>query len=267
MRSKPKKPSKWLHPVAEEREYERYLEELARAIELLVRSEVFPLLDQRNDAIEDLPESAGFFEVIRQGFLSVLAKLDLTGVPAKVTAKARRVAGFNKQQFHKVIRKAYAVDIFVDEPWLVDLLKVWESENVGLIKSIPQQALSRMQGEIVASVQRGGLVKDLRDELVAEFGIAKDRATLIANDQIGKLNAQLTEQRQRQIGVDEYTWRGMLDERERDEHVAREGQVFSWAKPPEDGHPGIPIRCRCRSEPVLPLLGDLLALTKPTGGS
>lgn len=267
MRQRPRKPSKWLHPVAEQREYVAYLVELAQAIEILVRADVLPLLAQRYDAIEDLPESAGFLEVVRQGFLKVLAKLDLTGVPAKVAAKARRVAGFNKQQFHNIIRRAYSVDIFVDEPWLNDLVKVWESENVGLIKSIPQQALQRMQGKVVASVQRGGLVKDLRDELVAEFGVTKDRATLIANDQIGKLNAQLTEQRQRQIGVEEYTWRGMLDERERDEHVHREGKVFSWAKPPPDGHPGIPIRCRCRSEPKLPLLGDLLALTQPTGGA
>lgn len=263
MRSKPRAPGKWLHPVGEEREYTAELVSIVREMERLVRAEIFPLFGRRDDAIEDLPESAGFFEVVRQGFLKVLARLDLSGVHAKVTAKARRVAGFNKKQFHAVIRRAYEVDIFVDEPWLADLAKAWESENVALIKSIPQQSLTRMHSKVVESVRRGGLVKDLRDDLVKEFGIAKDRAELIANDQIGKLNAQLTEQRQRQIGVEEYTWRGVLDERERDEHVSREGQVFSWSKPPEDGHPGMPIRCRCRSEPRLPLLGDLLAITAP----
>lgn len=266
MRSKPRKPGKWLHPLADERAYTAELVALAAAVAIVVRREIFPLLSQREDAIEDMPESAGFFEVIRRGFLKALASIDLAGVPAMVTARAKKVAGFNKQQFHKIIRNAYEVDIFIDEPWLLDLAKVWEAENVALIKSIPSQALNRMHDKVVASVRRGGLVKDLRDELVAEFGIAKNRAELIANDQIGKLNGQLTEQRQRQIGVKDYDWRGVLDERERDEHKAREGKTYSWDAPPADGHPGQPIRCRCRAEPRLPLLGDLLALTTPTGG-
>lgn len=265
MRQTPRKPSKWLHPVAEERDYTAFAVSVAAEVEAAVRAEVFPLLDGREDAIEDLPESAGFFERLRIGFLKALERIDLTGVHGRVTATARRVAGFNKKQFHSVIRKAYEVDIFVNEPWLADMAKIWESENVALIKSIPQQALTKMHGKVVESVQRGGLVKDLRDDLVKEFNVTKDRAELIANDQIGKLNAQLTEQRQRQIGVEEYTWRGVLDEREREEHRHREGKVYSWAKPPDDGHPGIPIRCRCRAEPRLPLLGDLLAITQPTG--
>lgn len=266
MRSKPRKPSKWLHPLADERAYTAELVSVAKAVELVVRQEVFPLLDQRNDAIEDMPESAGFFEVMRRGFLAALKRIDLTSIPAKVTARAKAVAGFNKKQFHAVIRKAYEVDIFVDEPWLADMAKVWEAENVALIQSIPSQALNKMHGKVVAAVQRGATVKDLRDELIAEFKVTKDRAELIANDQIGKLNAQLTEQRQRQIGVEEYTWRGVLDARERHEHVQREGKVYAWTNPPPDGHPGVPIRCRCRAEPRLPLLGDLLAITTPTGG-
>jgi len=47
-------------------------------------------------------------------------------------------------------------------------------------------------------------------------------------------------------------WRGILDARERPEHVAREGKEFSWKNPPDDGHPGEPINCRCTAEPVLP---------------
>lgn len=265
MRSKPRKPKKWLHPLADERAYSAELVAIARAVEKAVREEVFPLLSTREDAIEDIPESAGFFERIRLGFLRALERVDLTAVPGRVTDMARRVSGFNKRQFHAVVRQAYEVDIFVNEPWLADMAKAWESENVALIRSIPQEALQRMHGKVLASVRRGGTVKDLRDDLINEFGIAKNRAELIANDQIGKLNADLTEQRQRQIGVEDYTWRGVLDARERDEHVEREGQVYSWAKPPPDGHPGKPIRCRCRAEPKLPLLGDLLALVQPVG--
>lgn len=257
MRKVPKKPRAWLFPAAEEREYVRALRAVADDIEAAVRAEVLPAL--RADGVEEIPESSGAAEVLRVAFVRALQRIDLTGALQKVTDFARRVSGFNKQQFHAVIRSAYEVDVFVQEPWLLDVMKAWESQNIALIKSIPEQALTRMHGKALAAVQRGALWRDVQKELIAEFDLPRGRAELIARDQIGKLNAQLTEERQKEIGVNQYRWRGVLDGRERDEHRDREGQVFDWAKPPEDGHPGIPIQCRCHAEPVLPLLDDLLS--------
>ena len=36
-------------------------------------------------------------------------------------------------------------------------------------------------------------------------------------------------------------------------HWEREGQEFRWDQPPEDGHPGQPIECRCSAEPIIDL--------------
>lgn len=266
MRKVPKKPRTWLFPLGDERDYVAELRRVAAAVEEAVRVEVFPALAvERYDGIEDLPESAGVYEVARRAFQRALRRVDLTGALGRVTSFAQRVAGFNKKQFHAVVKSAYEVDVFINEPWLLDALRIWESQNVGLITSIPEQALTRMHGKFVAAVQRGALWRDVQKELVAEFGVTRDRAELIARDQIGKLNAQLTEQRQKAIGVKDYRWRGVLDGRERPEHVAREGKAFSWAQPPEDGHPGVPIQCRCRAEPILPLLDDLLGTTYEGG--
>lgn len=49
----------------------------------------------------------------------------------------------------------------------------------------------------------------------------------------------------------------MLDERERAHHVDREGKQFDWDNPPDDGHPGEPILCRCYAEAVFPEFEDL----------
>ena len=37
------------------------------------------------------------------------------------------------------------------------------------------------------------------------------------------------------------------------DHWQREGQAFRWDQPPDDGHPGQPIHCRCTAEPIIDL--------------
>lgn len=263
MRRKPNKPKRWLRPRAVEREYQKALREVVTEIAMAVNKHVVPVLSLNQDAVEDMPESAGWFETLRQSFLAAAAEVRLAPILTRIRGFADQASRFNKQQFHAVARSAYGVDIFQTEPWLADRLKQWEADNIKLIRSIPQQALDRMHGKIVAAVRAGRPVKEMRDFIRQEYGVTARRADLIANDQIGKLNGQLTKERQEGIGVNSYRWRGALDERERDEHVAREGQVFTWEKPPHDGHPGEPIRCRCTAEPILPLLEDLVGLQFP----
>ncbi len=48
-----------------------------------------------------------------------------------------------------------------------------------------------------------------------------------------------------------YIWCTMKDERVRDTHAAREGEIFNWHVPPEDGHPGEAHNCRCWAEPYV----------------
>jgi SPP1 gp7 family putative phage head morphogenesis protein len=177
-----------------------------------------------------------------------------------ITMFGERMDRFNSRQFHETLRSAYGVDIFVTEPGLAPLMRVWEAENLRLIRSIPSQYVEQLQGRIVAAVQRGETVRSLTKLIRETYNLPMNRAELIARDQIGKLNGRLTAYRQQNVGIKEYRWRGTLDERERDEHVEREGETFSWDKPPPDGHPGQPIRCRCWPEAVLPSLDDLDAL-------
>lgn len=246
MPNKPRKAKKWLHPRAIEREYTADVVSIADETYALVRELVVPTFDSasvRQDAIEDIPEAAGWFETLRQGFLAVAARIRAVPIETRVAQFASAINRFNSNQFHAVIRSAYAVDIFKQEPWLVNVLRNWESQNIALIKSVPAQSLDRLHGKIVQAVRTGQTQRDLVKIVQSEYGVAKRRAELIANDQVGKLNGQLTQERQVGIGVKQYRWRGVLDSRERDSHIAREGLIFSWDKPPPDGNPGEPIRC------------------------
>lgn len=258
---RPRKPRKWLRPAAIEQEYERYLRDIARDVNGAIEAKIVPVLGQlRQDDWRDIPESTGWYERLRLAVADAAALVALPALAERIAEFAQRVSGFNARQFHTILRAAYGVDIFQSEPWLAEVLRQFEAENIRLIRSIPQQALDKLHGKVVQAVRQGTPTARLKELVREEYGVTTRRAELIARDQIGKLNGQLTETRQEGIGVKEYKWRGSLDERERDEHVAREGQTFSWDEPPSDGHPGEPIQCRCWAEPVLPLLEDIEGL-------
>ena len=45
----------------------------------------------------------------------------------------------------------------------------------------------------------------------------------------------------------QYIWQTMGDNRVRAHHQAREGAIFFWDNPPDDGHPGQAAGCRCQA--------------------
>lgn len=131
------------------------------------------------------------------------------------------------------------------------LVEQWARENVALIKTVPARYFDQIREVVIDSVNKGRRAGDL-EALVEERGaVAGYNARRIARDQISKLNGRVTEARQRALGVSRYVWRTSRDERVRSSHADLEGQVFSWSDPPEVGHPGEDIQCRCRAEPVI----------------
>ncbi len=94
--------------------------------------------------------------------------------------------------------------------------------------------------------------------LLAEIGTRPDAleraekgARNIAREGVGWLTGRTVEALQRGAGVQAYVWRGMLDEKERETHVALEGTAQRWDDPPisevagERFHPGQAWNCRC----------------------
>lgn len=124
-------------------------------------------------------------------------------------------------------------------------------QNVLLIKDLGSRFTDQLTLSIMDAVANGESPRTISKKLREQFKITKKRADLIAVDQIGKLYGNLTKARQQQNGFSEYEWITVKDNRVRPAHKAREGQVFNWDNPPEDGHPGQPIRCRCIARPVI----------------
>ena len=95
----------------------------------------------------------------------------------------------------------------------------------------------------------------------------ENRAKLIARDQVSKLNGEIAQLRQRNIGIERYYWRTMTDERVRPEHQSMDGLMCRWDDPsvysadkgktwkPRTGdmvrlHPSEDYQCRCYADPV-----------------
>ena|GEM_PF-4690727 len=138
-------------------------------------------------------------------------------------------------------------------------------ENVALIRDLPAKQLTQIEEEVIEAIARGERAGALSKIIRARSGVAKKRADLIARDQMGKAVSQLNQKRQQDLGVDRYIWRTAGDERVRPEHVARNGETFSWSDSPPDGHPGEPINCRCTAEPVLTDILDSLGVDYNAG--
>lgn len=173
---------------------------------------------------------------------------------------ARRTAQFQGAAFRRQVRAALGVDLLVGEPDLRAAFEAFVAENVALIKSLPDAYFADVEKAVSRAVASGQRAEDVADELQERYGVSESRAALIARDQVGKLTGRVNEDRQQALGIDRYVWRTSNDERVRPEHAEREGQVFSWSDPPEDGHPGEPIQCRCHAEPVLDeLISDVAA--------
>jgi SPP1 gp7 family putative phage head morphogenesis protein len=160
------------------------------------------------------------------------------------------VEEFNRRQMEKMWRRVTGVDVIASEPWLAAELQNAVERNVALIKSIPEQYFQQLETGILDRFSQGQRWEDIAEWIEERTGVAESRANTIARDQVGKLNGTLGELRMRSAEVKKYIWRTSLDERVRPDHQEREGKIFSWSDPPEDGHPGQPINCRCSAEPV-----------------
>ena len=113
--------------------------------------------------------------------------------------------------------------------------------------------LRNIEGIVQRGIRSGETIETIRKQIQDRTGKTKSKAQLLATDQIGKLNGDLTKLRQTNLGVNGYTWRNSQDRRVRTLHknapTGHGNRKFKWNNPPTDGHPGNPIRCRCYAEP------------------
>lgn len=276
-----KKPAKWLTPDQLERKYKRLLRQLVREISKAIRDMLIPMIPTLINEVESLyPKNDEKINIsqknddnyIKNTHISNIYRKDdfldtLNGIilsigefiepKVKETITEMETIGneinvFNEQQFQKVNRSVFGIDIFVDQPWLTSQLELFSEQNAELITSIPEQDLFQVEGIVQRGLQEGQRFTKMAQEIQKRFGITRRRANLIARDQTAKLNSSLTKLRQQSAGIESYQWQTAGDERVRPTHRANDGKIFKWANPPKKtGHPGTDVNCRCVAIPIM----------------
>lgn len=240
----------WRYPIAIERQYRKELVVLVKQMAKCTKDEqdAIDLFIQENrmDAIMD--KLGNLTDNIKNNYY---LKISRDFLQRKIDQIFEAVSNFNSNEFSQIIKQSLGIDIFRSEPDLYELMQLWSKENVNLIKSIENSYFDRLENIISNAVRDGTLTKNVIKQIQELTGVSERRAQLIATDQIGKLNGQLTMYRQLKAGINEYIWRTAGDSRVRPSHQLRNRKRFRWDNPPPDGHPGMAIRCRCTAIPVI----------------
>lgn len=250
-------------PFAAEREYQKLMRGFVQQMAAAVRrshAQIHTLVQKykiKLDAnVTDLPDTG--LDMAVEILVTTIAeqyayKMTKRVIRDKVRQVFRRVNRLNDAEFRKMLKSALSVDIIAAEPWLSQLADVWVRENVRLIKSVETQYFDRIESVIIQAVQNGEMTRDVAAKIREIGGVSARRANIIARDQVGKLNGQLTKYRQMNLGIETYEWSTSGDRRVRPTHQSRSGKIYRWDSPPPDGHPGEPILCRCSAIPQIDL--------------
>lgn len=252
---------KWLYPFNAERQYQRELVKLFDKINTELKNYLYPKLDDlvytsKLNRPDDIEFRLDYTLTQKLELITKALKLqsDIFLSDAEKLAKEQgdRISKYNYDQMIKVIFDAVKVNPILSEPYLADQLKLFQVRNTNLITKLNMEQLAKMNDILYNNLSQGNSAKIIKDELEKTFNFTKKRAKLIARDQTNKFNGNLAELRQGELGIDSYTWSGVLDERERKTHRANEAKVFKWSSPsPITGHPGSQIQCRCTAQPVI----------------
>lgn len=145
------------------------------------------------------------------------------------------------------------------------ILAATVSNNVALIKSIPEQYFQRIEGDVTRGYLAGRDLESIAAALRKTGHSTVKRAALIARDQSNKLTAHMNAARQQELGVRYAYWKHSTVEKDpRPNHLraSREGWIFDTQVGIDfnDGFglslPGTPISCRCGSRGILPAIDD-----------
>jgi SPP1 gp7 family putative phage head morphogenesis protein len=268
-----KKLSKMSAPLGIERDYQTRLRKITTKVKNIINEEIVMNLETsmaETEALRPKNDSARYdqtigekvadlFKATEQRISGDITDFDLSQI---TEGTAEEISAWNKAQITRVMKQGLGVDVYQAEPWLAQELNVFTVNNVNLIKSSNAAFLKQVETVVYDGMRRGLRHEEIAKQIlgtgkdkagkVSKFRTAKNRANLIARDQVNKLNGQLNELRQKNAGVTKYIWRTNIDGRERASHNAWNGQEFSWETgSPIGTNPGDEIQCRCYAEPVL----------------
>lgn len=254
-------------PVSVEREYMRVTNAYMKLVKEVLEDEL-PKLKSiykkerdekvRVDSVEDLLSMVN--EIFDRMQAKVDKKCEAFGIRNKLENLAKLTRKLTVREWKKAIKSTLGIDIQEDYylgEFYKEALEHWVDENVSLIKTIPEETLEKMKTIIQNGYKQGKSTTKMIKQIQSAYSISKRHASLIARDQVAKLNSNIQQAQQQDAGISEYTWYTSGDTRVRESHKKLNGKKFKWSEPPvvdrKTGrrcHPGEDYQCRCIARPV-----------------
>lgn len=172
---------------------------------------------------------------------------------------AGRSARYTDAAIRKRMREAGFTVRFRPSERQLSAFRAIVAENVGLIRSIPQQFHKDVESAVWSAVQRGGAMGQLSKTIRQKYGVTYRRAALISRDQVMKSKSVLENVRRADIGITLAIWNHSHAGKEpRPTHLAMHGKTYKIAGGLYDSaekrkvQPGELINCRCSSRAIIP---------------
>lgn len=240
-------------PKSPEVKYRKQLLGLSKSLQENTEALITPILR----GLESEYVNDAYATTLAQAFDNLRMLYSNTGTQARIISESftQGVNTVNKQRFYSAIEDIVGVNLssIIQRENLEDILVATTRENVALIKSIPEEYFKKIETMVFTSTTQGNSAGSMIKQLKEIGNVTDRRAKLIARDQTSKLNSALNQQRQQNLGVEEYEWVTSKDERVRESHKQNNGKIFRWDSPPPTGHPGEEIQCRCVAKPIIKL--------------
>lgn len=266
-----------VYPISAERELARvtlaYMEMIIKTtqpyINRLMRQ--YEERNYRQDAV------GNFISAVREAKSSAAQKLESKENALKAIEKGYKFSG-NLARNHSIndwnAQVKEALGVGVSHDWyseqMDDMVGNWIRTNVSKIRSVPSEYLTEIENIIRWGYETRQPKVNVYNRLEKQIKLSRSRAKMIARDQLGTLNAQMTRFEHESAGVSKYKWITKRDGRVRDSHRALHGTIQSWNNPPAMWYmtasrgivytgrycnPGEDYGCRCVAKPVFDLEG------------
>lgn len=158
----------------------------------------------------------------------------------------------NKSRLTRFLKAAIGISFArkMEQPNVARALRRHKFANTKRITNISEEVRKKVE-DTLTRWMTGQPEGSLQTDLTKIFNGDKNKAKLVARDQVSKINGNLNQIRQTNIGIESYIWRTADDEKVRPTHDENDNLTFRWDSPPSTGHPGEEVQCRCTAEPDL----------------
>lgn len=251
-----------------EREYRRVLNDYIRLVKPIFNEYLQSIAEVYRNEVKGITVRHDDKHSLMSAIQSMLAKMSgalaekmqAFDIQLKLSSIAEQSKKLSVKEWKNIVSRTLGVNI-LDDYYLGDFYRdavsQWVSDNVDMVKSIPQDLLGEMKTIIEKSYLAGESFTKVTERLQKQYHLKRNDAKFLARDQTAKLNSKITRMQQETAGCSEYIWSTSGDSRVRDSHKKLNGKRFKWSEPPivdektgRRAHPGEDYQCRCVAIPV-----------------